>query len=116
MVLVFWWGEVLLCVWVIVFNVGDVWLMFGDLFFVCLVFGLICLKYLVCGMEVFGMVVVVGFDVVGVEIGEDVVGELVGGGGFVEYVCVFVLWFVLILFDVVFEVVVCLFIVGGIVW
>nr|WP_321182085.1 alcohol dehydrogenase catalytic domain-containing protein [Microbacterium barkeri] len=79
-------GEVLLRVRATALNAGDVRLMLGDPLLVRPVFGLTRPKHPVRGMEVSGTVVAVGPDVVGAEIGEDVVGELVGGGGLAEYV------------------------------
>jgi NADPH:quinone reductase-like Zn-dependent oxidoreductase len=79
-------GEVLLKVRATSLNAGDVRLLLGDPLLVRPVFGLTRPKYPVRGMEVAGTVVAVGPDVVSAEIGEDVVGELVGGGGLAEYV------------------------------
>jgi NADPH:quinone reductase-like Zn-dependent oxidoreductase len=79
-------GEVLLKVRATSLNAGDVRLLLGDPLLVRPVFGLTRPKYPVRGMEVAGNVVAVGPDVVSAEIGEDVVGELVGGGGLAEYV------------------------------
>ncbi|MFB8188303.1 NAD(P)-dependent alcohol dehydrogenase [Microbacterium sp. NPDC055988] len=79
-------GEVLLKVRATSLNAGDVRLLLGDPLLVRPVFGLTRPKHPVRGMEVAGTVVAVGPDVVSAEIGEDVVGELVGGGGLAEYV------------------------------
>ncbi|WP_417507112.1 NAD(P)-dependent alcohol dehydrogenase [Microbacterium sp.] len=79
-------GEVLLEVRATSLNAGDVRLLLGDPLLVRPVFGLTRPKHPVRGMEVAGTVVAVGPDVVSAEIGEDVVGELVGGGGLAEYV------------------------------
>lgn len=79
-------GEVLLRVRATALNAGDVRLLLGDPLLVRPVFGLTRPKHPVRGMEVAGTVVAVGPDVVSAEVGEDVVGELVGGGGLAEYV------------------------------
>jgi len=79
-------GEVLLRVRATALNAGDVRLLLGDPLLVRPVFGLTRPKHPVRGMEVAGTVVALGPDVVGAEMGEDVVGELVGGGGLAEYV------------------------------
>lgn len=69
-------------------NAGDVRLMLGDPLLVRPVFGITKPKHPVRGMDVAGSVVGAGSAVIGVEIGEAVVGELVGGGGLAEYVTV----------------------------
>lgn len=79
-------GEVLVRVRATALNAGDVRLLLGDPLLVRPVFGLTRPKHPVRGMEVAGVVVAVGPDVVGAEVGEEVVGELVGGGGLAEYV------------------------------
>lgn len=79
-------GEVLLKVRATSLNAGDVRLLLGDPLLVRPVFGLTRPKHPVRGMEVAGTVVAVGPDVVSAEIAEEVVGELVGGGGLAEYV------------------------------
>lgn len=79
-------GEVVLRVLATSLNAGDVRLLLGDPLLVRPVFGLTRPKHPVRGMEVAGTVVAVGPDVVGAEVGEKVVGELVGGGGLGEYV------------------------------
>lgn len=79
-------GDVVLRVLATGLNAGDVRLQLGDPLLVRPVFGLTRPKHPVRGMEVAGTVVAVGPDVVGVELGERVVGELVGGGGLAEYV------------------------------
>lgn len=81
-------GEVLLRVHATALNAGDVRLMLGDPLLVRPVFGLTKPKHPVRGMEVAGTVVAVAPDVVGVEVGEVVAGELVGGGGLAAYVTV----------------------------
>ncbi|MCT1476817.1 NAD(P)-dependent alcohol dehydrogenase [Microbacterium sp. p3-SID336] len=79
-------GEVLLRVQATGLNAGDVRLLLGDPLLVRPAFGLTRPKHPVRGMEVAGTVVGIGPDVVGVELDEHVVGELVGGGGLAEYV------------------------------
>ncbi|WP_244632157.1 MULTISPECIES: alcohol dehydrogenase catalytic domain-containing protein [unclassified Microbacterium] len=74
-------GEVLLRVRATGLNAGDVRLLLGDPLLVRPVFGLTRPKHPVRGMEVAGTVVAVAPDVVSAEVGEEVVGELVGGGG-----------------------------------
>ncbi|MBO0979692.1 NAD(P)-dependent alcohol dehydrogenase [Microbacterium sp. SD291] len=66
-------------------NAGDVRLMLGDPLLVRPVFGLTRPKHPVRGMDVAGTVVAVGAGALGVEVGEEVAGELVGGGGLAEY-------------------------------
>lgn len=80
--------EVLLRVDATSLNAGDVRLMLGDPLLVRPVFGITKPKHPVRGMDVAGSVVGAGSAVIGVEIGEAVVGELVGGGGLAEYVSV----------------------------
>ncbi|WP_288873102.1 NAD(P)-dependent alcohol dehydrogenase [uncultured Microbacterium sp.] len=109
-------GEVLLRVRATALNAGDVRLMLGDPLLVRPVFGLTRPKHPVRGMEVSGTVVAVGPDVVGAEIGEDVVGELVGGGGLAEYVRVPASRLVPIPPDVAPEAAACLPIAGGTAW
>lgn len=79
-------GEVLLRVRATALNAGDVRLLLGDPLLVRPAFGLTRPKHPVRGMEVVGTVVGIGADVVGAELDEHVVGELVGGGGLAEYV------------------------------
>lgn len=79
-------GEVVLRVLATGLNAGDVRLLWGDPLLVRPVFGLTRPKHPVRGMEVAGEVVAVGPDVVSAEIGETVVGELVGGGGLAGFV------------------------------
>ncbi|PRB12575.1 NAD(P)-dependent alcohol dehydrogenase [Microbacterium sp. MYb62] len=109
-------GEVLLRVHATALNAGDVRLLLGDPLLVRPVFGLTRPKHPVRGMEVAGTVVAVGPDVVGAEIGEDVVGELVGGGGLAEYVCVPASRLVPIPTGVAPEVAACLPVAGGTAW
>lgn len=77
--------EVLLRVRATALNAGDVRLMRGDPLLVRPVFGFTRPKYAVRGMDVAGTVVAVGTGALGVEVGEEVAGELVGGGGLAEY-------------------------------
>lgn len=81
-------GEVLLRVDVTALNAGDVRVMLGDPLLVRTVFGLTRPKQPVRGMDVAGTIVAVGPDVVGAEVGEQVICELEGGGGLAEYACV----------------------------
>ncbi|WP_341955505.1 NAD(P)-dependent alcohol dehydrogenase [Microbacterium sp. LWH13-1.2] len=81
-------GEVVLRVEATSLNAGDVRLMLGDPLLVRPVFGLTRPKYPVRGMEVAGTVVAVGPNAIGAELGERVVGELVGGGGLASHVAV----------------------------
>ena len=69
-------------------NAGDIRLMLGDPLLVRPVFGLTRPKHPVRGMEVAGTVVAVGSQEIGAEVGERVVGELVGGGGLASHVAV----------------------------
>ena len=73
-------GEVLLAVRAVSLNSADVHLMRGDPLFVRLMFGLRQPKNAVRGMDVAGTVVAVGDAVTGFTIGDEVVGELPGGG------------------------------------
>lgn len=79
-------GEVVLRVLATALNAGDVRLLLGDPLLVRPVFGLTRPRHPVRGMEVAGEVVAVGPDVVSAEVGEIVVGELVGGGGLAAFV------------------------------
>jgi len=81
-------GEVLVRVRATSLNAGDVRLMLGDPLLVRPAFGLTRPRYPVRGMEVAGFVVATGADVIGVERGERVVGELVGGGGLASHAVV----------------------------
>lgn len=81
-------GEVVLRVEAAALNAGDVRLMLGDPLLVRPVFGLTRPKHPVRGMEVAGTVVAVGPNAIGAELGERVVGELVGGGGLASHVAV----------------------------
>ena len=73
-------GEVLLRVRATGLNSGDIHVMRGDPWAVRLVFGLRRPRIAVRGMDVAGTVVAVGDDVTGLGIGDEVVGELPGGG------------------------------------
>ncbi|GAA1227625.1 NADPH:quinone reductase-like Zn-dependent oxidoreductase [Microbacterium phyllosphaerae] len=81
-------GEVVLRVEATALSAGDVRLMLGDPLLVRPVFGLTRPKYPVRGMEVAGTVVAVGENAIGAELGERVVGELVGGGGLASHVVI----------------------------
>ena len=109
-------GEVLLRVRATALNAGDVRLLLGDPLLVRPVFGLTRPKHPVRGMEVAGTVVALGPDVVGAEVGEDVVGELVGGGGLAEYVRVPASRLVPIPPDITPEAAACLPVAGGTAW
>lgn len=73
-------GEVLLAVHATALNAADVHLMRGDPYLVRLMFGLRRPKHAVRGMDVAGTVVAVGPSVSGPAVGDEVVGELPGGG------------------------------------
>lgn len=109
-------GEVLLRVRATALNAGDVRLLLGDPLLVRPVFGMTRPKHPVRGMEVVGTVVALGPDVVGAELGEEVVGELVGGGGLAEYVRVPASRLVPIPVGVAPEGAVCLPVAGGTAW
>ena len=109
-------GEVLVRVRATALNAGDVRLLLGDPLLVRPVFGLTRPKHPVRGMEVAGTVVAVGPDVVGAEIGELVVGELVGGGGLAEYVRVPAARLVPIPTGVAPDAAACLPVAGGTAW
>ncbi|OAN41635.1 NAD(P)-dependent alcohol dehydrogenase [Microbacterium sp. H83] len=109
-------GEVVLRVHATALNAGDVRVMLGDPLLVRPVFGLTRPKHPVRGMEVAGTVVAVGPDVVGVEIGEVVAGELVGGGGLAAYTTVPAARLVPIPPGVSVEAAACLPIAGGTAW
>lgn len=81
-------GDVLLRVRATALNAGDVRLMLGDPLLVRLVFGVTRPKNPVRGMDVAGTVVGIGRDVIGVELGEEVICELAGGGGLAPYAVV----------------------------
>jgi NADPH:quinone reductase-like Zn-dependent oxidoreductase len=73
-------GEVLLAVRAVSLNSGDVHVMRGDPLLVRTVFGLRRPKHAVRGMDVAGTVVAVGPDTTSIGVGDEVVGELPGGG------------------------------------
>ncbi|MEV4776097.1 NAD(P)-dependent alcohol dehydrogenase [Microbacterium sp. LWH12-1.2] len=81
-------GQVLLRIRATALNAGDVRLMLGDPLLVRPFVGLTRPKNPVRGMDVAGTVVAVGPDVVGAEVGEEVIVELPGGGGLAGYACV----------------------------
>lgn len=81
-------GEVLLRMRAVALNAGDVRLMLGDPLLVRPVFGMSRPKQPIRGMDAVGEVVHAGPNVIGVEVGDVVVGELQGGGGLGEYVAV----------------------------
>ncbi|WP_217180795.1 NAD(P)-dependent alcohol dehydrogenase [Streptomyces sp. AC495_CC817] len=81
-------GEVLLRMTATSLNAGDVRLMLGDPLLVRPIFGLTRPKHPIRGMDAVGTVVATGPDVIGIEVGDEVVGELQGGGGLGEYACV----------------------------
>lgn len=81
-------GQVVVRVEATGLNAGDVRLLLGDPLLVRPVFGLTRPRYPIRGMEVAGTVVAVGPNAIGAELGERVVGELVGGGGLASYVAV----------------------------
>lgn len=109
-------GEVVLRVHATGLNAGDVRLLLGDPLLVRPIFGLTRPKYPVRGIEASGTVVAVGSDVVGAEIGEDVVGELAYGGGLATYVKVPASRLVPIPPDVDHAVAACLPVAGGSAW
>ncbi|MBT2483622.1 MULTISPECIES: NAD(P)-dependent alcohol dehydrogenase [unclassified Microbacterium] len=109
-------GEVVLRVHATGLNAGDVHLLLGDPLLVRPVFGLTRPKHPVRGIEVSGTVVAVGRDVVGAEIGEDVVGELEYGGGLATYVRAPASRLVPIPPDVEHAVAACLPVAGGTAW
>lgn len=74
-------GEVLLRIRATALNAGDMHIMHGDPLLVRAAFGLSRPKQPVRGMDVAGTVIAVGPGVVSAEVGEEVVGELLGGGG-----------------------------------
>jgi len=81
-------GEVLLRMSATSLNAGDVRLLLGDPLLVRPVFGLTRPRFPVRGMDAVGEVVGTGPDVIGVEAGDRVIGELAGGGGLGEYTTV----------------------------
>lgn len=109
-------GEVVLKVHATALNAGDVRVMLGDPLLVRPVFGLIRPRYPVRGMEVAGTVVAVAPGVIGVELGEVVVGELAGGGGLAAYAAVPASRLVPVPPDVDLDAAACLPIAGGTAW
>jgi len=109
-------GEVLLQVHATALNAGDVRLMLGDPLLVRPVFGMTKPKHPVRGMEVAGTVVAIGPQVIGVELGQRVVGELVGGGGLARFVKVPASRLVPIPAEISSELAACLPIAGGTAW
>lgn len=109
-------GEVLLRVRATALNAGDVRLMLGDPLLVRPIFGLTKPKNPVRGMDVAGLVVAVGPGVVGAEVGEEVIGELPGGGGLAEYACIAASRLVPRPADITPEAAACLPIAGGTAW
>lgn len=109
-------GEVVLRVEATALNAGDVRLMLGDPLLVRPIFGLTRPKHPVRGMEVAGTVVAVAPNAIGAELGERVVGELVGGGGLASHVAVPADRLVPIPPDVTSEVAACLPIAAGTAW
>jgi NADPH:quinone reductase-like Zn-dependent oxidoreductase len=73
-------GEVLVQVRATAINAADIHLMRGEPLLVRLAFGLGRPKHAIRGMDVAGTVVAIGPDTSGFEIGDEVVGELPGGG------------------------------------
>ncbi|GAA2884535.1 NAD(P)-dependent alcohol dehydrogenase [Microbacterium esteraromaticum] len=78
-------GEVLLQVRATALNAGDVRIMLGDPLLVRPVFGIRRPRNPVRGMDVAGTVVALGEGVDGVDVDEEVVVELPGGGGLAQY-------------------------------
>ncbi|MFE6997053.1 NAD(P)-dependent alcohol dehydrogenase [Microbacterium sp. NPDC057659] len=78
-------GEVLLKVRATALNAGDVRIMQGDPLLVRPVFGFGRPRQPVRGMDVAGVVVALGPGAGGVQLGDEVVVELPGGGGLAEY-------------------------------
>lgn len=78
-------GEVLLRVRATGLNRGDIHVMRGEPLAVRLAFGLRRPRIAVRGMDVAGSVVALGDEVTGLAVGDEVVGEL-AGGGLAEYV------------------------------
>lgn len=109
-------GEVLLKIRATALNAGDVRLMLGDPLLVRPIYGFTRPKYPVRGMDVAGTVVAVGPDVVGAEVGEEVIGELSGGGGLAPYATVAASRLVPRPTDVAPEPAACLPIAGGTAW
>ncbi|KAG4073339.1 hypothetical protein HA402_008495 [Bradysia odoriphaga] len=79
-------GEVLVRMQATSLNAGDVRIMLGDPLLVRPVFGMRRPTQPVRGMDVTGVVVAAGPGALGVEVGEEIVGEAPGGGALAEYV------------------------------
>lgn len=109
-------GEVVLEVHATALNAGDVRVMLGDPLLVRPVFGLTRPRHPVRGMEVAGTVVSVAPGVIGVEVGEVVVGELAGGGGLAAYTAAPASRLVPVPPDVDLDAAACLPIAGGTAW
>lgn len=109
-------GEVLLRVRATALNAGDVRLMLGDPLLVRPIFGLRRPKQPVRGMDVAGTVVAVGENAVGVTVGQEVVGEMAGGGGLAAYVAVAAARVVTRQQDIRPDLAACLPIAGGTAW
>jgi NADPH:quinone reductase-like Zn-dependent oxidoreductase len=78
-------GEVLLRVRATALNNGDVRVMRGEPLLVRTAFGLRRPKQPVRGMDAAATVIALGPDVAGLSVGDEVVGELPGGGGLATY-------------------------------
>ncbi|GGA60146.1 NADPH:quinone reductase [Pseudoclavibacter endophyticus] len=78
-------NEVLLRIRATAINAGDVRILLGDPLLVRAAFGLRRPKQPVRGMDVAGTVVAVGPGVIDARVGDEVVGELPGGGGLATY-------------------------------
>lgn len=78
-------NEVLLRVRATALNAGDVRVMRGDPLLVRPVFGIRRPKQGIRGMDVAGVVVAIGSEATGVRLGDEVVGELAGGGGLAPF-------------------------------
>lgn len=109
-------GEVVLRVEATSLNAGDVRLLLGDPLLVRPVFGLTRPKNPVRGMEVTGTVVELGPDVIGVERGSRMVGELAGGGGLASHVAVPASRLVVVPPDVSSDIAATLPVAGGTAW
>lgn len=108
--------EVLLRVQAAALNAGDVRLMLGDPLLVRPVFGLTRPKNPVRGMDVAGTVIAKGPEAAGVDVGDDVIVELPGGGGLAPYAVVAASRVVKRPGGVSAEVAACLPIAGGTAW
>jgi NADPH:quinone reductase-like Zn-dependent oxidoreductase len=79
-------GEVLLRVRATALNSADIRLMRGEPYLVRMIFGIRRPKHPGRGMDVAGTVIATGPGVEGFTVGDEVVGELPGGGGLAPYV------------------------------